>query len=245
MERREETGLGEVVKTVLYAFIIAIFVRTIAFEPFRIPSGSMIPSLLIGDYLFVSKYSYGYSKHSLPYSIPLIKEGRILASTPKRGDVVVFKLPKDNKTDYIKRVIGMPGDKVQVNAGRLYINDKLIEREKIGDYVSRDARGNAIRFTEYTETLPEGRKHKIIEASDEEMFDYTPVFRVPENHYFMMGDNRDNSDDSRAGVGYVPFENLEGRAEVLFFSNDGSADFWQIWRWPMAVRWGRLFNKIK
>lgn len=243
-EKTNAGGFRDTVKTVLYAVLIALFVRTVFAEPFSIPSGSMIPSLLVGDYLFVSKLSYGYSRHSLPLSMPLIG-GRIFYTEPERGDVIVFKLPSDNRTDYIKRLIGLPGDRIQVKEGRLYINGKVTERVPEGEYVLRNENGKAVRFERYTETLPNGVKHPIIEMSDAGPFDNTEEFVVPEDHFFMMGDNRDNSLDSRSvRVGFVPKVNLVGRAKFLFFSNDGSARLWEIWRWPMAVRWSRLFNGI-
>lgn len=244
-EKNTQGGFWETTKTVIYAVVIALFVRTFFVEPFSIPSGSMIPTLLVGDYLFVSKMSYGYSRHSLPLSIPLIKN-RIFYTEPERGDVIVFKMPSDNKTDYIKRLIGLPGDKIQVREGRLYINGTMIDRQSAGEYVMRDPHGKALRFEKYIETLPEGVKHPILEISDDAPFDNTEEFTVPEDHFFMMGDNRDNSLDSRSvKVGFVPKVNLVGRAKFLFFSNDGSAAWWQIWKWPMAVRWTRLFNGIK
>ncbi len=243
-EKTNAGGFWDTVKTVLYAVLIALFVRTVFAEPFSIPSGSMIPSLLVGDYLFVSKLSYGYSRHSLPLSMPLIG-GRIFYTEPERGDVIVFKLPSDNRTDYIKRLIGLPGDRIQVKEGRLYINGKVTERVSEGEYVLRSESGKAVRFERYTETLPNGVKHPIIEMSDTGPFDNTEEFVVPEDHFFMMGDNRDNSLDSRSvRVGFVPKVNLVGRAKFLFFSNDGSARWWEIWKWPMAVRWSRLFNGI-
>ena len=243
---KPEGGLAETLKTVFYAVIIAIAVRTVAFEPFNIPSGSMIPSLLVGDYLFVSKYSYGYSKHSLPFSLPLFS-GRILESVPQRGDVVVFKLPSDPRTEYIKRLIGLPGDHIQMIKGRLYVNGQMVERRQIEDYIDRDNRGSLIRAPQYIETLPNGKTHHIQELyGDEGPKDNTEEFIVPADHYFMMGDNRDNSQDSRYlnVVGYVPAENLVGKAQVIFFSVDGSAAFWEIWKWPGAIRWSRFFNKV-
>lgn len=244
-EKNTQSGFWETTKTVIYAVLIALFVRTIFAEPFSIPSGSMIPTLLVGDYLFVSKMSYGYSKHSMPLSIPLIK-GRIFYEEPKRGDVIVFKMPSDNRTDYIKRLIGLPGDKIQVKEGRLFINGNMVERRDESEYVMRDPSGKALRFKKFTEVLPEGTSHLIIEASDDASFDNTEEFTVPEDHFFMMGDNRDNSLDSRSiKVGFVPKVNLVGKAKFLFFSNDGSAAWWQIWKWPMAVRWSRLFNGIR
>ena len=244
-EKTSQGGFTDTLKTVVYAVLIALFVRTVFAEPFSIPSGSMIPTLLVGDYLFVSKMSNGYSRHSLPLSMPLIK-GRIFYQEPKRGDILVFKLPSDNHTDYIKRVIGLPGDRIQVKEGRLYINGNMIERIPEGEYVMRSASGTAERFEKYTEVLPEGFRHPIIEASDTGAFDNTEEFVVPEDHFFMMGDNRDNSLDSRSiKVGFVPKVNLVGKAKFLFFSNDGTAALWQIWSWPMAVRWSRLFNGIE
>jgi signal peptidase I len=244
--RRKSNGFAETVKTVVYAVLIAIAVRTLAFEPFNIPSKSMEPTLLVGDYLFVSKYSYGYSRHSLPLSLHLFN-GRIFFHQPQRGDVVVFKLPSDNRTDYIKRVIGLPGDHIQVVHRVVLINGKPVERKQIDDYVERDVRGDSLHFVQSIETLPNGVEHRIIEYPGEELVaDNTPEFVVPDHHYFMMGDNRDNSLDSRflSGVGYVPEENLVGRAEVIFFSNDASAAIWEIWRWPWAVRWTRFFTLI-
>jgi signal peptidase I len=240
---KKQDGFMETVRTVVYAILIALVIRSFAFEPFNIPSGSMIPTLLVGDYLFVSKYSYGYSRHSFPLSfVPM--SGRVLSSTPKRGDVIVFKLPTDNKTDYIKRLIGMPGDRIQVKDGRLFINEQLLDRERMDDFVYTDTYGSVRRVTRYMETLPEGRKHVIIEEGDGRAYDNTREFTVPPDHYFMMGDNRDNSLDSRADVGFVPYENLVGRAEILFFSTDGSAAIWEVWAWPFAMRFSRFFDRI-
>ena len=240
---KKQEGVGETVSTVVYTLLIALVIRTFLFEPFNIPSGSMIPTLLVGDYLFVSKYSYGYSRHSVPFSlIPF--SGRIFMSEPERGDVIVFKLPSNNKTDYIKRLIGLPGDTVRMQDGRLFINGQLIERQKREDYVYRDTEGSVRRPTLYTEPLPGSVSHDILEEGDNRRLDNTHEFVVPPGHYFMMGDNRDNSVDSRADVGFVPAENLVGRAEFLFFSTDGSASIWEVWKWPFAIRFGRIFNGI-
>lgn len=245
----EETrggSFGETVKTVVYAVLIALVLRTFAYEPFSIPSGSMLPTLKIGDYLFVSKFSYGYSHFSLPWGWPPFV-GRVLADEQpvERGDVAVFVLPTDGKTDYIKRIIGLPGDTVQVREGRLYINDELVERELVQQNLQTDSAGFPQTVTQYVETLPNGVSHLIWERSDREILDNTPVFTVPEGHYFAMGDNRDNSQDSRTRqVGFVPKDNLIGRAEFLFFSVNGSARFWEVWKWPSAIRWDRLFNGI-
>jgi len=240
---KKQEGVGETVTTVVYTLLIALVIRTFLFEPFNIPSGSMIPSLLVGDYLFVSKYSYGYSRHSVPFSV-IPFSGRIFGAEPERGDVIVFKLPSDSKTDYIKRLIGLPGDTVRMQDGRLFINGQLIEREKREDYVYRDTEGSVRRPTLYSETLPGGLVHDILEEGDNRRLDNTREFVVPPGHYFMMGDNRDNSVDSRADVGFVPAENLVGRAEFLFFSTDGSASIWEVWKWPFAIRFSRLFHGI-
>lgn len=240
----KEESLAETIKTVIYAILIAVVIRTFLYEPFKIPSGSMYPSLYVGDFLFVSKYTYGYSKHSFPFSLPLF-EGRIWTDEPERGDVVVFKFPQDNRTDYIKRVIGLPRDKIKLENGRLYINGNLVEREQIDDFVLRDKYGNVERFRQYVETLPNGVKHNILEVSDSELYDDVPELTVPEGSYFMMGDNRDRSDDSRVNVGFVPYENLVGKARVLFFSYDGNGGPWyKLWNLPRQIRWSRMFDKI-
>ena len=243
MATNKSHGFWELVKTIVYAVLIAIAVRTFLFEPFSIPSGSMIPTLLVGDYLFVSKYSYGYSRYSLPLGLPLFS-GRLLASPPERGDVVVFKLPTDNSTDYIKRVIGLPGDRVQLRSGIVYINDEPVRRQPLGKYVLGN--GSAAQTLQlYKEILPNGRAHEIIEVSDNGPFDNTGVYTVPEGHYFLMGDNRDSSRDSRflGEVGYVPLENLIGKAQVIFFSVDGGA--LKFGQWYRTVRFGRLFQGIE
>ncbi|MBL22869.1 MAG: signal peptidase I [Rhodospirillaceae bacterium] len=240
-------GWMDTLRTIVYAVAIALVIRTFAYEPFNIPSGSMIPTLLVGDYLFVSKYSYGYSRHSFPFSLAPIS-GRVFASEPERGDVAVFKLPSDNRTDYIKRIVGLPGDRIQLRKGLLYINGTRVPRKPIAGFEVTTSFGQIRRVPQYVETLPGGKKHLIIEEQgDFGALDETREFTVPAGHFFALGDNRDNSADSRvlSQVGFVPVENLVGRAEFLFFSTDGSARFWEIWKWPFAIRYGRLFDSIE
>jgi len=244
MEHQNSGGFKETVKTVIYAILIALAVRTVAYEPFNIPSGSMIPTLLVGDYLFVAKFSYGYSRYSLPFGLPLIP-GRVFFTEPDRGDVMVFKLPSDNRTDYIKRIVGLPGDTVQLKNGILHINGKPVGRERVDDFVSPAGPNNFTRVPRFIETLPNGRRHYILEVTDNTPYDNTPVYKVPEGHYFAMGDNRDRSRDSRFlnDVGFIPRENLIGRAEFLFFSVDGSV--WEIWKWARTLRLERIFQGIE
>ena len=243
MPKRKPEGKFEFVKTILIAGALALGFRSLLFEPFNIPSGSMIPTLLVGDYLFVSKYSYGYSRYSFPFGVAPI-DGRIFESQPERGDVAVFRQPKNETVAFVKRIVGLPGDRIQVTDGVLRINDVPVNRSKKRIATATDGY-NVIKFVVYEETLPNGRSYVIQERSDNDMLDNTSVYEVPPGHYFMMGDNRDNSRDSRAAsVGMVPAENLIGRAERLFFSHNGSASLWQIWKWPFAIRYGRLGDGI-
>lgn len=243
MTERKAGGLRETVRTIVYAVLIALAVRTLAYEPFNIPSGSMKPTLLVGDYLFVSKFAYGYSRYSLPLDLGWWS-GRIFERLPERGDVVVFKLPTDNRTDYIKRVIGLPGDRVQVTDGVLYLNGEAVTLEPVGEFVD-DEGGLRMRAPMFREHLPGGRSHLILDLTPYGRLDNTRVFEVPPGYLFVMGDNRDNSVDSRAEVGFVPVENLIGRAEILFFSVNGSARWWEVWKWPWAIRFDRLFRFIE
>ncbi len=241
----EEDNLKETIRTIIFAMIIALVVRTFAFEPFNIPSSSMVPTLLVGDFLFVSKFSYGYGSTGTFWGMAPFP-GRILGEEPHRGDVVVFKTPRDNTTDYIKRLIGLPGDTVQMRQGLLYINGLPVERDRLAaPVVEAGEPAAAANITDYLEHLPGGITHVIRKEGNDMPLDNTDVFVVPEHRYFFMGDNRDNSQDSRTpNVGYVPEENLVGKAEFLFFSLDDGAHFWQFWKWPWAVRWHRLFTKI-
>lgn len=240
---KSEGGWAETVRTVIYALLIAFFVRTVAYQPFNIPSGSMIPTLLVGDYLFVSKFSYGYSRYALPLGLGFFP-GRILSRAPKRGDVAVFRQPPTNEDDFIKRIVGVSGDRVQMIGGVLHINDKAVDKKRIEDAVLTDRRGGTRTIAQYRETLPNGPTYTVRESlGDNGPVDSTRVFVVPPGQYFAMGDNRDDSNDSRSW-GFVPAENLVGRAEILFFSTDGSAGWFQPWRWPSATRFSRIFNGV-
>ena len=243
MSKRKPEGKFEFIKTIVIAGALALGFRSLLFEPFNIPSGSMIPTLLVGDYLFVSKYSYGYSRYSFPFGMAPF-DGRIFETPPDRGDVAVFRQPQNESVAFIKRIVGLPGDRIQVTDGVLRINDVAVNRVRKGFATASDGY-NVIRFAVYQETLPNGKSYLIQERSDDDVLDNTNVFLVPEGHYFMMGDNRDNSRDSRTtAVGMVPAENLIGRAERLFFSHNSSAHFWEIWKWPFAIRYGRLGDGI-
>jgi signal peptidase I len=241
----KEEGLGEFFKTAILAILLALFIRTFFFEPFNIPSGSMLPTLKVGDYLFVSKTSYGYSRHSFPFGLGGF-DGRMMAAAPERGDVIVFKLPSNPSIDYIKRLVGLPGDRIQVRGGRLFINGERVEREPVGMERVAGEDGPSSTMMEYIETLPGGAMHKIYEESDSAPLDNTEEYVVPEGHYFMMGDNRDNSQDSRVAdlVGFVPNDLLVGRAEILFFSVDETANIFRPWTWPGAIRYSRIFDSI-
>jgi signal peptidase I len=243
--KRKEGGIGETIRVIFHALIIALVIRTVLFQPFNIPSGSMKATLLVGDYLFVSKYSYGYSHFSLPFSPPIFT-GRIFASPPERGDVVVFRLPKDTSTDYIKRVIGLPGDKIQMIDGWLNINGQPIKRERADDFVETEEGARATPVKRWKETLPNGVSYYSLDLVDNGFADNTQVYTVPAGEYFMMGDNRDNSTDSRfSQVGTVPFENIVGRAQIIFFSVYEGERAWEFWRWPISVRWSRLFTIVR
>lgn len=242
-ENNTKNWFKDNVKAFLWALLIALGVRSFIAEPFHIPSGSMFPTLLVGDYLFVNKNAYGYSRYSLPFGLPLIPN-RIFAEDPKRGDVVVFKVPSDNSTDFIKRVIGLPNDTIQVKEGRLYINGQIVERT-FKDLHQVDT-SNIIHYR-YEEKLPNGVVHDILEISDEQYpMDNTEEFKVPEGHFFMMGDNRDQSKDSRfPDVSFVPRENLVGRASFIFYSNNGYSSFLSFWNWDKAIRKERIFTGIQ
>ena len=244
MTDKPKETTGEMIRSFIVAILIALVIRSLAYEPFHIPSGSMLSTLYEGDYIFVSKLSYGYSRYSFPFSPDMFGGERVLRTAPERGDVVVFRWPKNPKVDYIKRVVGLPGDKIQVTHGRLYINGKPVEVTRRDDVMLPNRSGDLHPVARYDETLPEGRTHTILNVRDGNFdgsgfdSDNTDMYEVPAGHYFMMGDNRDNSEDSRypnGGVGFVPEENLVGRAEVILLSLDTS---------KFGLRMDRGFKKI-
>ncbi|MGH6887622.1 MAG: signal peptidase I [Rhizomicrobium sp.] len=246
----------ETAKTIFYALLIAFVIRTFFFQPFNIPSGSMENTLLVGDYLFVEKFAYGYSRYSFPFGGPPVS-GHVFFRSPRRGDVVVFKMPNANSPeymkDYIKRVIGLPGDRVQMINGQVHLNGKAIPKVRAADYVTADppcpmtsdaGPDGLYRIPRYRETLPGGKSYYVLDCIPEGPSDNTPVYVVPPGHYFMMGDNRDNSADSRADVGYVPVDDIEGRAVIIFFSLNDSAVWYEPWTWPTGIRFNRMFTLI-
>ena len=235
----------ENLKTLLYALILAVIIRSLLYQPFYIPSSSMEPNLLVGDRLFVAKYEYGYSRHSFPFS-PKFTNKRFMGEKPVRGDVIVFKTPADNRTDYIKRLIGLPGDRIQIKYGEILLNNTKITRESIKLQEEINCGNQVINVNAFEEILPNGRKYIAVYRNEGTMIN-TDIFIVPEDHYFFMGDNRDCSKDSRflSSVGYVNFINLVGKAEIIFFSNDKKkGSFFKFWKWNEILRTDRFFMKI-
>lgn len=246
--RQRLIGWGHQLKPTLLALGLVLVVRTVVAEPYTVPSPSMVPTLLVGDELIASKFAYGYSKYSSPIGLMPDFSGRLFDRAPERGDVIVFRLPRDPSTTYVKRLIGLPGDRIQMRAGRLYINDAIVARRAVSTFAN-EVGGYAIPSTLYVETLPNGREHEIVEISDTERYDNTQTFVVPPKHFFMMGDNRDNSLDSRVaetagGVGFVPEENLVARADLLLMSRDPAVSWFDVAHWPEAFRMERLFHHV-
>jgi signal peptidase I len=237
----------EIVKTVVYALLIALFLRVVFFQPFTIPSASMEPNLYQGDYIIISKYSYGWSRYSIPFSPPLFK-GRIFAHQPHRGDIVVFKFPSDTHMDYVKRMIGLPGDRIQMKDGLLYVNGQMVARQPAGTVKALVPPGFTADVQQYRETL-DGKSYLTQDFGPDAEYDNTDVYVVPEGYYFVMGDNRDNSSDSRVppargGVGYVPAENLEGKAQIILISWDEHASIFKPWTWILNLRPSRFFHVL-
>lgn len=251
-EQKPRNEILDTIKVIAEAVVLAVGIQLFTYQPFFIPSGSMLGTLLIGDYLAVSKFTYGYSWASWPVAFmqplkPYLPQGRLFGSEPQRGDVVVFKLPSDGKTDYIKRLIGLPGDKIQMKSGVLYINGQAVPKKKVEDFTRTDISGRIKHTAQFEETLPNGVKYRVLDEDPNGEVDTTPVYEVPQGHYFMMGDNRDNSQDSRFAhpVGFVPYDHLVGRADRLAISVDEHYSAWEIWNWPKSMRLGRFFSEIK
>ena len=247
VQKQKKTAAGELRETIVVvveALLIALVFRTFIYQPFSIPTASMQPSMMIGDYFLASKFAWGYGQYSFPFGlVPM--QGRLFGGLPNRGDIAVFyNAPTGD--EYVKRVIGLPGDTIQMKEGRLYINDVEVPREKLGTGTDTDSTGYTVPVTLYKETLPNGVTHIIQEIADNGPLDNTGIYKVPEGHYFMMGDNRDRSQDSRvlSAVGYVSVNNLIGKAEVRFFSIKDDLPPWQIWNWPANVRLDRMFQSV-
>nr|WP_316653399.1 signal peptidase I [uncultured Gellertiella sp.] len=240
----KSNAFWENVKVIIEALLLAVVIRTLLFQPFTIPSGSMMPTLLVGDYIFVNKFAYGYSKYSLPFS-PDLFSGRVFGSDPKRGDIVVFRKPSEPSIDYIKRCVGLPGDRIQVTNGVLFINGTPVPKQPDGAFTSDYRKDPGVNVPVFRETFDNGATFDTLDQVRDGEGDNTREFLVPAGHYFMMGDNRDNSLDSRFDVGFVPAENLVGRASFITFSIGNDTSFAELWKWPSNMRWNRIFKAVQ
>jgi signal peptidase I len=246
-KKEKKHPVKEFFASLIFALVVAGFIRTFTFEPYAIPSGSMFPTMLIGDYLYISKAAYGYSKYSFPFIYPDFIKGRFMDSMPERGDVVVMKVPGNESINYIKRLVGLPGDRIQVKKGILYINGEAAPQERVEDYEERMPSGRIKKTPQFIEVLPNGKRHLILREDVDGMqnADNTKEYSVPEGHFFMMGDNRNNSRDSRADLGFVPYGHLLGPAKFIFFSIENSVwDLIKVHKWPEIIRFDRIFSGI-
>jgi len=243
--RKSQEKPADILRTVLWAVLLALLFRSFVYQPFSIPSGSMVPTLLVGDYVFVAKFAYGFNRFSLPFWAPPI-EGRLFGRLPTRGDVAVFRLPADPDQDYIKRIVGLPGDQVQMIGGVLNINGEPVRREPMADLVVDDGE-TKLAFRRFIETLPNGVAHEIMQEKDDGPLDDTSIYVVPEGCVFAMGDNREHSQDSRmlTKVGYIPLENIVGRADLRFLSIVPHEAWWKVWEWPARIRWSRVMRMVR
>ena len=242
-KEKKEENFWETIKSLLIALVLALIIRSFLYEPFHIPSGSMKPNLKDGDFIFVSKYDFGYSRYSFPFGLPIFNGRVFFKNQPKRGDVLVFRLPSNPNINYIKRLIGLPGDKIQMKNGILYINDEPVKKVYLGEILEND-NDNTSLTKQYREIFNDGKEVLVLDKIENGPGDNTPIYIVPEKHYFFMGDNRDNSLDSRfQETGFVPEQNLIGKARIIFFSSSDNP--LKFWKWGKIIRTNRIFKTIE